>query len=200
MGNSRCGYNNDFLSFIETGDNEGYLAINFEYISALPWIQSYQKVIGESLPFEEVQQALSKEGINAFNLPDDDQFKAKIEQISQAALTDQGIGVISLKRNSEGKWERTNSPADRRIYGISGLKDGRYLPKFRAKPLTRTHQCPYCQTVLDRDHNAAINILNKGWGDDRAHLKVPQGMRKHTLEESWCLCQGGEIPSAKPSR
>ncbi|NET06467.1 MAG: DUF839 domain-containing protein [Symploca sp. SIO2B6] len=127
VGNSRCGYNNDFLSFIETGDNEGYLAINFEYISALPWIQSYQKVIGESLPFEEVQQALSKEGINAFNLPDDDQFKAKIEQISQAALTDQGIGVISLKRNSEGKWERTNSPADRRISGISGLKDGRYL-------------------------------------------------------------------------
>ena len=27
---------------------------------------------------------------------------------------------------------------------------------------TRTHQCPNCKTVLDRDHNAAKNILKKG--------------------------------------
>ncbi|MCA2685348.1 MAG: transposase, partial [Microcystis sp. M046S2] len=27
---------------------------------------------------------------------------------------------------------------------------------------TRTHQCPNCKTVLDRAHNAAINILKKG--------------------------------------
>jgi putative transposase len=26
----------------------------------------------------------------------------------------------------------------------------------------RTHQCPNCKTVLDRDHNASINILKKG--------------------------------------
>jgi len=25
----------------------------------------------------------------------------------------------------------------------------------------RTHMCPFCGLVLDRDHNAAINIINK---------------------------------------
>ncbi|MCK4260391.1 MAG: transposase [Halanaerobiales bacterium] len=26
----------------------------------------------------------------------------------------------------------------------------------------RVHDCPFCGLVLDRDHNAAINILHKG--------------------------------------
>ena len=30
------------------------------------------------------------------------------------------------------------------------------------KPLwVRTHSCPHCGTVLDRDYNAALNILHK---------------------------------------
>lgn len=51
VGDSHFGYNNDYLSFVETGENEGLLTVNFEYISAKPWIQTYQKVIGKSLPF-----------------------------------------------------------------------------------------------------------------------------------------------------
>ncbi|GGA36464.1 zinc ribbon domain-containing protein [Okeania sp. KiyG1] len=36
---------------------------------------------------------------------------------------------------------------------------GQKVPKTLS---VRTHSCPKCQTVLDRDENAAINILNKG--------------------------------------
>ncbi|MDY7007576.1 MAG: transposase [Cyanobacteriota bacterium] len=36
---------------------------------------------------------------------------------------------------------------------------GQKVPKTLS---VRTHSCPQCQTVLDRDENAAINILNKG--------------------------------------
>lgn len=137
VGDSRFGYNNDYLSFVETGENQGYLTVNFEYISALPWIQSYQQVIGKSLPFDEVQEAIRKGSalgteeqkgeINAYALPDLDPVRAKIREICLEALVDQGLGVISIRQTASGKWERTNSQADRRISGISGLEDGRYL-------------------------------------------------------------------------
>lgn len=131
VGNSRFGYNNDYLSFVETGPDEGYLTVNFEYISDIPWRQTYQQVIGKSLPFEEVDAAVKKaggkNGLNAFALPQKDPIKAKIREICKEALTDQGLGVISLRRKADGTWERTNSQADRRITGISGLEDGKYL-------------------------------------------------------------------------
>ncbi len=130
VGDSRFGYNNDYLSLIETSNNEGYLTINFEYISSVPWEQTYEKVLGKSLPFSEVDaalKALDKKDIDAWKLDDSDPLKEKIALISKEALIDLGIGVISLRRNPDGKWVRTNSEADRRVTGISGLEDGRYL-------------------------------------------------------------------------
>ncbi len=129
VGDSRFGYNNDYLSLIETAPNEGFLTINFEYISGKTWRETYEKVIGQTLPFQEVKGMADKnEGkINAFKLAKTDPLKAKIEAIASEALIDQGMGVISLKKNSQGQWQRTYSEADRRITGISGLKDGHYL-------------------------------------------------------------------------
>ena len=129
VGDSRCGYNNDYLSFVETGNNEGLLTINFEYISGKNWLETYYQVIGKSLPFEEVAKAIEAEGgkIDAFSLSDDNPLKEKIKLIAKEALIDLGMGVISLRRDREGKWVRTNSKMDRRITGISGLEDGRYL-------------------------------------------------------------------------
>ncbi len=130
IGDSRFGYNNDYLSYIETGENEGLLTINFEYISPLNWVTTYQKVIGKSLPFLEIASAFQeagKSGINSQELLDKNPLKEQIITIAKEAMIDMGIGVISIRREPDGKWVRTNSKFDRRITGISGLEDGRYL-------------------------------------------------------------------------
>lgn len=123
VGDSRFGYNNDYVSLIETGPNEGFLTVNFEYISGKTWMETYPSVIGKQLPFAQVMaKAAATEGeINAFALTDDDPLKAQIVEIAREGLIDQGMGVISIRRNEEGQWERTYSEVDRRITGISGL-------------------------------------------------------------------------------
>jgi hypothetical protein len=130
VGNDHFGYNNDYLSFIPTGENEGLLSVNFEYISPRPWLQTYQQIIGKSLPLKPLEsafQSTEKKAINAFALPAQSPIRQTILEMSQAGLKDLGIGVISLRRNSEGRWERTYSNLDRRITGLSGWMDGRYL-------------------------------------------------------------------------
>lgn len=124
------GYNNDYLSFVETKPGEGFLTVNHEYVSAKPWSQTYKQVITQDLPFAEVKaaaQAIEDGTIDAFSLPDSDPLKAKIRAISRAGQYDQGMSVISVRKKADGGWERTYSNADRRISGISGLEDGKYL-------------------------------------------------------------------------
>jgi uncharacterized protein len=130
LGDGRCGFNNDYLALVETQPNEGYLTINFEYISAIPWLQSYEQVLGLKLPVKAAEKAVKaagEKGLDAYALPDKNPLKAQVRQIAKAALGDQGMGVMSIRKNAAGKWERTFSAADRRISGISGLEDKRYL-------------------------------------------------------------------------
>lgn len=130
VGDSRFGYNNDYVSFVQAGENEGFLTVNFEYISPIPWLQTYSKVIGKNLPLKTIEAALKtaeNNSINAFALPADDPVRAAIRDVSQEGLIDLGIGVIAIRRNDQGQWERTTSVADRRITGLSGWVDGRYL-------------------------------------------------------------------------
>lgn len=130
VGDSHFGYNNDYISFVETAPNEGYLTVNHEYVSALPWQQTYEQVLGKSLPLESVQTALAAagdDGVDAYALADTDPIKAQIQEISKAGLIDLGLSVISIRKEASGQWVRTNAPSDRRITGISGLEDNRYL-------------------------------------------------------------------------
>ena len=127
LGESRFGYNNDYLSFVETAPNEGFLTINFEYISGKTWLNTYEMVIGESLPIEAVKAALPEGTLDVFTASNGDLPLASVQKIAKEALIDQGIGIISLRRRDDGRWERTFSKADRRITGLSGFEDGRYL-------------------------------------------------------------------------
>ncbi|MGC1525918.1 MAG: alkaline phosphatase PhoX [Phormidesmis sp.] len=129
VGDSRFGYNNDYLSFVPTGPEQGYLTINFEYVSSDTWAQTYESVLGKTLPFSDVLSALeaTESEVDAFSLPDGDSLKAMIADISKEALLDQGMGVIAIKREADGQWVRSPSANDRRISGISGLEDGNYL-------------------------------------------------------------------------
>ncbi|MEM8721395.1 MAG: alkaline phosphatase PhoX [Cyanobacteria bacterium P01_G01_bin.39] len=156
VGDSRFGYNNDYLSLVETAPEEGYLTVNFEYISAGVWMQTYPMVIGKQLPVAELlalADADSEMTIDAFNLPDDDATKQKIREISTEGLIDLGLGVISVKRNAEGKWERTYSEADRRVTGISGLNDPSRLLKSTgaaAVVFNKTSKLGYEDNLGDR--------------------------------------------------
>lgn len=130
VGDKHFGYNNDYLSFIETAPGEGFLVVNHEYISAKPWSQTYEQVIGTALPFAAVKaaaQAAEDGKIDAFSLPENDPLRAQIYEISKAAQADVGVSVISIRKTAAATWERTYSNADRRISGISGLEDGKYL-------------------------------------------------------------------------
>jgi len=125
VGDSRFGYNNDYIAFIPVNEDEAYLAINFEYISSSTWLQTYEKVIGKPLPLS-VQHVITQ-ATDVSALPDDSPLKKDIQMVCREALIDLGIGVIGISRDNDGKWKRNFSPADRRITGISGLEDDRYL-------------------------------------------------------------------------
>lgn len=59
-------------------------------------------------------------------------------------------------------------------------KCGKTVPKDLSK---RVHSCPFCGLMLDRDHNAAINILRKAVPTDCGELTPVESGQK-TLEEA----------------
>ncbi|MEX0862468.1 RNA-guided endonuclease InsQ/TnpB family protein [Nitrosopumilus sp.] len=59
---------------------------------------------------------------------------------------------------------------------------GNKVPKGLA---IRIHRCDKCDLVLDRDHNASLNILNRGLNlSAKVYYELPQELREVTLVES----------------
>jgi len=62
---------------------------------------------------------------------------------------------------------------------------------------TRTHKCPHCGYLDDRDRNAAINILVKAL---QGLAQLPRGTRKVTLGDEMTRCSDGETQTGKVAR
>jgi secreted PhoX family phosphatase len=125
LADGRFGSNNDFLAFFPQADGTALLSINFEYISFLPWRQALAEVLETPPPVEDLIQALApQEGrIDASSLPQDHPLLAMVVDVARAAMEDLGIGLATIKRDQNGRWQRHPGPDDRRITGLNGLAD-----------------------------------------------------------------------------
>jgi secreted PhoX family phosphatase len=192
LGDSRVGYNNDYLGFAPDLDNadRAYLGVNFEYISSATWMATYAEVIGRTLPFAEVRQALPKGEIDAFALPVGDPLKEKIALICREAMIDQGFGVMTLLRDDRGRWQREtgtlSQTVDRRITGISGFEDGRYAKTTgpAVAVFTKTSGEGYRDTIGDRAIGTFANCAGgtTPWGtflsaEENFHRHVPEAVK-----------------------
>ncbi|MGA0197515.1 MAG: PhoX family protein [Prochlorotrichaceae cyanobacterium] len=129
VGSSRFGYNNDYVSFVETAPGEGFLTVNFESSGSKTWLDTYPLVLGESLEIQGLIAAAkpTNGALTLVQIEADADRLAAANRLARELLLDQGLGVISVRREADGRWIRTFSEADRRISGISGLENDRYL-------------------------------------------------------------------------
>ena len=125
LGSSRFGFNNDHLGFVQHDANRASMTVNFEYISPKPWVDGFNEVVGQPLPYAAVVRALAPvDGvIDCTALAARDPRLAQIRAVADQAMTDLGMGVMTLKRDSQGRWVRAKGHQDRRIDGIAGLEN-----------------------------------------------------------------------------
>ncbi|WP_209615448.1 RNA-guided endonuclease InsQ/TnpB family protein [Methanolobus bombayensis] len=94
------------------------------------------------------------EDLNVKNMVKNSRLSKSIHDASWSDL----IQITKYKAEEAGKFVELVNP-----YNTSQLCSncGQKVEKSLA---VRTHNCPHCGLVLDRDHNAAINILNRAVG------------------------------------
>ncbi|WP_259134273.1 RNA-guided endonuclease InsQ/TnpB family protein [Methanosalsum natronophilum] len=94
------------------------------------------------------------EDLNVKNMVKNSRLSKSIHDASWSNL----IQITKYKAGEAGKFVELVKP-----YNTSQLcsKCGQKVEKTLA---VRVHNCPYCGLVLDRDHNGAINILNRAVG------------------------------------
>ena len=94
LGNSRFGFNNDHLGFVQQGPDRASMTVNFEYISAVPWVQGFAEVVGRPLPFAALVASLQPSDgvVDCTALPAGDRRLQQIRAVADEAMTDLGSG------------------------------------------------------------------------------------------------------------
>ena len=188
VGTSRFGYNNDYVSFVETAPGEGLLTVNFEYSGGKSWMQNYAAVIGKPLEIVSlISAARPTQGAIEFRQIRAEATRQKeAETLARELLTDQGLGIISVRQESDGRWVRTFSKNDRRVTGISGLEDGFYLRATgpAAAVFRKTDKLGYEDTLDDRIIGTLQNCSGgtTPWG---TVLSAEENFQSEVIEAVW---------------
>ena len=171
LGSSRFGFNNDHLGFVQHDPNRASMTVNFEYISPKPWVDGFQEVVGQLLPYAAVVRVLAPvDGvIDCTALASTDPRLAQIRAVADQAMTDLGVGVMTLKRDNQGHWVRAKGPQDRRIDGIAGLENP--AERLRSSgPATKVFEAASRQGYDDGLGSAVIGTFaNCGGGTTLGH-------------------------------
>lgn len=94
------------------------------------------------------------EDLNVKNMVKNSRLSKSIHDASWSNL----IQITKYKAEEAGKFVELVNPCNTsQLCSNCGLKVEKSLA-------VRVHNCPHCGLVLDRDHNAAINILNRAVG------------------------------------
>jgi putative transposase len=120
----------------------------------------YRKIRNQRSDFH---HKISKKLVDDFDLIvfEDLQVKNMVKNKYLAkSISDAGwnqlVGFASYKAESAGKIvELVNPKGTSQLCSSCGMEVKKTLA-------VRTHRCPHCGLVMDRDENAAINILNRG--------------------------------------
>ena len=186
LGSGAMGFNNDYLAFNALATDRALLTINFEYISAQTWCAGYAEAHGRTLPFAALQEALQTTGsrLEPNTAETNPALQAMAMAVAAAALEDLGVGVACLVRQSDGSWRHQSGAQERRIHGLSGLKEpGQQLRSSgpAAAVFRRTDRQGYDDGLGDRVIGTFANCAGgqTPWG---TVLSAEENFQTHVVE------------------
>jgi putative transposase len=137
---------------------------DFHHKEALKLVREYDTIYVEGLQVKNMaRHPAPKLDGNGGYLRNGAKAKAGLSRSIQDAGWSQFLTILTFKAASAGKRVEAVPPAYTTQGCSNGLPDGTVCSARVVKSLSiRTHVCPKCGYILDRDENAARNILRLG--------------------------------------